>query len=365
MATTTKKKLRIFLIFFALANVNALLNTFVIISLLLAEGNKINYLHYFVYEFTGSYSFFLLIPIMLLLISKLPITKARLLLCIPVYVLTTAVLGVIHTAVMYYSRIIIFDAAGWGNYYYGYIPYRYIMETLKLSTGFLIVYLVYIYIASNKEKQEEKLKALKLEEQLTRTRLEFLKNQIHPHFLFNTLNMISSVMYESIPEADRMIANLSDLLRTTLKTSGDGVHSLEEEIRILKYYLEIMEARFKDKLEIVYIIDEDVFNALVPSFLFQPLVENSIKYGMENLSAVKIEIGAKRNGNKLLITIKDNGPGIHIEPDEVLKRGVGLSNTHERLEKLYGNEFEFTWQNLESGGLLVIITIPYCTGESE
>jgi LytS/YehU family sensor histidine kinase len=245
------------------------------------------------------------------------------------------------------------------------MPYRLVMETLKLSTGFFVVYLIYIFYESNKEKQAEKLKAVKLEEQLTRTRLEFLKNQIHPHFLFNTLNMISSVMYESVPEADRMIANLSDLLRMTLKTSGAGVHTLSEEIKILKFYLEIMEARFKDKLEIFYSVDKDVLDALVPSFLLQPLVENSIKYGMENLSTVKIEIGAKKVNSLLSITVKDNGPGIHIEPENVLKRGVGLSNTQERLEKLYGNDFVFTWQNIPTGGLLIEITFPFSTGNTE
>ena len=341
-----------------LANVSGLLNTLVIITLKLAEGGKINNLQYFVYEFTGSYSFFLLTPVMLLLTAKLPLVKGKLLARIPIYLLTIAVCGAVHTAIMYYSRIFIFDIAGWGNYYYGYIPYRYIMETIKLSTGFLLVYFVYSYIASNKEKQEEKLKAIKLEEQLTRTRLEFLKNQIHPHFLFNTLNMISSVMYESVPEADKMIANLSDLLRNTLKTSGVGVHQLREEIKILNYYLEIMQARFKDKLDVVFDLDDNCSDFPVPSFLLQPLVENSIKYGMENLLFVKIEIGGKLNQNKLEITIKDNGPGINKDPEEVLKQGVGIANTQERLEKLYGSGFEFFWQNLESGGLLVKLIIP-------
>jgi two-component system, LytTR family, sensor kinase len=357
MKLLNKKRLKIFLLFFLFANVNGLLNALVIVTLKLAETDNVAYLQYFVYEFTGSYSFFLLTPFMLLLTKKLPFVKGEILQRVPVYIFTAALLGAIHTAVMYYSRVLIFDWADWGVYYYGYIPYRYIMETIKLSTGFLLVYFVYSFILSNKEKNEEKLRAIKLEEQLTRTRLEFLRNQIHPHFLFNTLNMISSVMYESVPEADKMIADLSDLLRVSLKTQGAGTHSLKEEIKILNYYLDIMQARFKDKLDVVFELDNNCMYYPVPAFLLQPLVENSIKFGMDNLSVVKIEIGGRLIQNKLEITIKDNGPGINKDPEVVLQQGVGISNTQERLEKLYGSGFEFFWQNLESGGLMVKLII--------
>ncbi len=356
---------KLLLLLFILANINGLLNTLVILTSRLADGEKVYALHYFIYEFTGSYSFTLLIPIVLWVYSVYPIKKENKLIGIPLYFFLAVILGIIHTGIMYYSRLIIFHFAGWGEYNYGFMQYRLVMETLKLSVGFFVVYLIYNFYEVSKEKQAEKLKAVKLEEQLTRTRLEFLKNQIHPHFLFNTLNMISSVMYENVQEADRMIANLSDLLRTTLKTSGASIHTLSEEIKILKFYIEIMEARFKDKLETSYNVDSSVLTSMVPSFLLQPLVENSIKYGMENLSTVKIEIGAKKVDSRLSITIKDNGPGIHIEPEEVLKRGVGLSNTQERLEKLYGKDFEFTWQNIESGGLLIEITFPFIAGDNE
>jgi two-component system, LytTR family, sensor kinase len=360
----TKKRYKTFLFFFLLANLNAIINTLVIITSQLADGNKIKYAHYVVYEFSGSYSFFLLLPLMLLLIDKLPFTKANFLKCFVIYFLSIAAFGIIHTAIMYYSRVVIFDFAGWGKYNYGDVLYRYPMETLKLFAGFVLVYFAYSFFISNRQKHEEKLKAVKLEEQLSKTRLEILKNQIHPHFLFNTLNMISSVMYENIQEADKMIASLSDLLRVTLKTSGTVTHSLRDEITILKYYLDIMLARFKDKLEIVFNIEEKYYNSLVPSFLFQPLVENSIKYGMETLSTVKIEIGTIEKDNNLIITIKDNGPGIRFENEDVLKRGVGLSNTQERLEKIYGNNFEFSWQNLDNSGLVVKIIIPNSRGES-
>ena len=171
--------------------------------------------------------------------------------------------------------------------------------------------------------------------------------------------MISSTMYEDIHAADKMIATLSDLLRITLKNSEKGLSTLQKEIEILDLYIDIMNARFKDKLEVKLKIDEDSINALVPTFLFQPLVENSIKYGMENLTNTIIEISAKKKDDNLLIKIKDNGPGITKDFKSVLNSGVGLSNTVERLEKLYGSNYEFNWENQSEGGLLLTIEIPH------
>ena len=359
MKPISSKRLKTFLLFFLLANVSALLNTFVIITLLLAEGDKINYIKYFIYEFTGSYSFFFLIPAMIFLIRKFPITISNFFPRIPIYILTIACLGAVHTALMYYSRIMIFDFAGWGNYNYGDIPYRYIMETLKLFTGFLLVYFVYSFVVSNKEKQEEKLKTIKLEEQLSRTRLEILKNQIHPHFLFNTLNMISSTMYDDIQSADKMIADLSDLLRISLSNSNEGKILLTREIETLRLYLDIMKGRFKDKLDVEFSIDEETKNASVPSFIFQPIAENSIKFGMETLSLLKIMISSKKIDGNLILTISDNGPGIKNLSEIDVKKGVGISNTIERLEKLYGNSFKFGFDNNKPNGLIVTITIPF------
>ena len=359
-----EKKHQTILFFFLFANVVGLLNTFVVITSQLAEGEKINVVKYFIYEFSGVYSFFLLIPLMLLLFKKLPVRKNNLTTIIPIYVLTAAVLGLIHTCIMYFSRILIFQMAGWGTYDYGYLPYRYVMETLKLSLGGLTVYLIYIFIVSNREKQKEKLKAVKLEEQLSKTRLEFLKSQIHPHFLFNTLNMISSTMYDNVESADKMLADLSDLLRISLKDSKDGRITLKKEIEILELYTGIMKARFKDKLEINLSINSNTEEALVPSFILQPLVENSIKYGMETLSSLKVEITSNKNKDKLILEICDNGPGIKEIPDNILKNGLGMSNTIERLEKLYDKNFEFNWGNCSPHGFQINIVIPFQNGKT-
>ena len=350
-------RLKFSLLLFAGGTISGTLNTLVVVSTALANNEKVHFFHPLLWELTGSYSFTLLIPVMIILFKKLPLKKGFLFERIPVYIIVSFAMGFIHTNVMYYLRILLYELLNWGVYDYGYMPYRYVMETLKLCLGFWTVYVIYILIMTSKERQQEKLRAVKLEEELIKTRLEFLKSQINPHFLFNTLNMISSTMYENVENADKMIANLSDLLRISLKSSG-GMHTLKEEMDLLNLYLEIMRARFGDKLSININLKDDAKRFFVPSFLLQPVVENSIKYGMENLSGTEIEISARRFEDKLCINISDNGPGINIEPEEVLKRGVGLSNTQERLERLYGNRFEFNWENLPGKGLIVKFCLP-------
>lgn len=352
------KKYKTILFFFLLANVIALFNFLVVVSSMLAEGENPPYLKHVIYEWTGAYSFCLLVPLMLFLFFRFPISKKNYWYAIPIYFLSAGLIGVVHTFVMYTSRVTIFDFAGWGSYEYGYLPYRIIMETLKMLLGFWILYGVCVLMKINRERQIEKLRAVELEEELTRNQLKILQAQINPHFLFNTLNMISSTMYDDVQSADKMIANLSDLLRISLKNNPDGKISLHKEIEILNLYLEIMKERFREKLEINFDIDESAKSVLVPSFLLQPIVENSIKHGMETPGNLKIEITTTMKEEKLTITIKDNGPGIHHEPEIVFGKGVGLANTQERLEKLYDGKFEFYWQNLKENGLLVTIILP-------
>jgi LytS/YehU family sensor histidine kinase len=121
-----------------------------------------------------------------------------------------------------------------------------------------------------------------------------------------------------------------------------------------------MKERYKDKLDVAYQIKDECLEFPVPSFILQPLIENSIKHGMEKLSLsyLNIIIGAGIVSEKLKLFIKDNGPGIQIKPEDVFKKGIGLSNTQERLEGLYGNRFEFNWKNLENEGFVVTIMIP-------
>ncbi len=341
-----------------------LLKTNMVITERLASGYPIPWKYPFIYEMTGAGTIFLLLFPLIWFFKRFPLKRKNLARYIPFYMAVSVVFGSCHTALMWLSRELIFWVGGFGDYDYGVMTYRLIMEYNHQILTFWAVYAV-VYVAGYvRRSQEQKLKAAQLEQQLSKARLQALQMQLNPHFLFNTLNMISSTMYEDVKSADKMIAYLSDLLRMTLKRSGAQEYSLEKEQQVLHLYLEIMKARYRDKLTVHEEIETQARPALVPGFILQPLVENSIKYGMESLKEVEIIIAARRRGDRLELEVKDDGPGLPVEPEHAMKQGVGLSNTSERLEKLYGHDHSFLLLNREGGGLRIVIDLPYKVSRS-
>ncbi|MFO7888756.1 MAG: histidine kinase, partial [bacterium] len=349
----------VWLLIFLVLTVMFLSNYARFITSSLAEGRPAKYIENLICEATGIYTVLLLIPLVVWFVKKFPITRQNIFTHLPLHILGSMVYGTIHTLLMYWSRTFIFWMLNLGTYDYGRIMYRFLMEYSHQFFTYWIIYITVLFFRYVKQTQEQKLKTVQLQEQLTKVRLEALQMQLHPHFLFNTLNMISSTMYEDPKAADRMIANLSDLLRITLDSKGGEEHTLEKELEILDIYLKIMKARYKNKLTIDTHIAENTLKALVPGFILQPLVENSIKFSMENLQSTEIDIISRKEDSTLKLIIRDNGPGILGNPDIVIKNGVGLSNTAERLEKLYGDDHRFNLQNLDERGLQVEIQIPF------
>jgi LytS/YehU family sensor histidine kinase len=190
-----------------------------------------------------------------------------------------------------------------------------------------------------------------LESQLTRAELQALKMQIHPHFLFNTLNGISELMHRDVDAAERMLSHLSDLLRTTIDRSGDRFVRLEDELAFVEHYLEIEQTRFADRLRVQMEVDPGVRDALVPSFVLQPFVENAVKHGAARRSRpVTVTIGALRMDGRLRMSVTDDGPGLPSAPVP----GLGISNVSRRLECLFGDDFEL---RLGEGGPGFAVTI--------
>jgi two-component system LytT family sensor kinase len=203
------------------------------------------------------------------------------------------------------------------------------MEYTHQFFTFCLIYGIVMFGKYIRENQEQKVRASQLEQQLTRARLQALQMQLHPYFLFNTLNMISSTMYDDTRAADKMIANLSDLLRITLDAKGAEEHLLDKEWEIISLYIAIMKARFQDKLIVEKDIQDGTLKALVPGFILQRLVERAIKYSMKTLQTAEIKILSQEGAGRLKLTIEDNGSGISEEMDQVFENGVGLSNTVE------------------------------------
>jgi len=207
--------------------------------------------------------------------------------------------------------------------------------------------------------RERELAAAQLQAALARAELGALRAQLHPHFLFNTLNTIAILMEEDARAARKMLVHLGDLLRVLTRSDRTHEVSVREEIQLLESYLEIERMRFHDRLEVRVHVDPNTLDARVPDLVLQPLVENAIKHGVvPRPSGGTVEIRVHKHGAELRLEVRDDGPGIH--PDEGSRgNGLGLSNTRVRLEKLYGNRHQFELRNAEPAGLRVILTLPF------
>jgi sensor histidine kinase YesM len=207
--------------------------------------------------------------------------------------------------------------------------------------------------------RDRELKATRLESKLAQSQLQVLKMQLHPHFLFNTLNAISALLHKDAESADIMIARLGELLRTTLDNVGTQEIPLHQELEFIKPYLEIEKARLGDRLQVRMQIDPEVMDAAVPNLVLQPLVENAIRHGIAPYTQNgRIEIRAKRDNGMLRMEVEDNGPGLSLEQQVSFRAGVGITNTRARLQQLYGAEHFFEMKNGANRGLTVTVLIP-------
>ena len=213
-----------------------------------------------------------------------------------------------------------------------------------------------------RESRDRKLRASQLETRLVEAQLKTLQQQLHPHFLFNTLNAISALMHRDVAAADRTLMRLSDLLRLTLERLGDQEVTLEEELDFLRKYLDIERTRFADRLVVRFDISPETLPALVPTLLLQPLVENAIKHGVARKSgAGHIDISAHREHDKLWIEVRDDGVGLSEDALTALHKGIGVSTTRARLQHQFGADYRFEFHRL-SQGVAVVVAIPWRVG---
>jgi len=211
-----------------------------------------------------------------------------------------------------------------------------------------------------KRFRERELRAAQLQAQLSDAKLLALKNQLQPHFLFNTLHSISSLMLTDVRSADTMIARLSDLLRMSLEDDGTHLTSLKRELDFTQAYLDIEKVRFGDRLSVVFDVSPETLDAPVPHFLLQPLVENSIKHGISRcISGGEIAIRADMLRDKLRVAVSDRAADKAETAAGVPKLGIGLRGTRERLRTLYGDEQHLEIRNLGNSGVEVEILLPF------
>ena len=228
------------------------------------------------------------------------------------------------------------------------------------------------------EEQADRLARLEL--QATSAQLAMLRYQLNPHFLFNTLNSISTlVMLKQTEPANAMLTRLSAFLRHTLVNEPGGKVTVEEEIDTLKLYLDIERMRFEERLRTEFRIDDAARKAKLPSLLLQPLVENAIKYAVSpQEEGAQISVAARLVGQRLRVTVSDTGPGLQKAPQRsslgalvaggngmVTSTGVGLANIRDRLAQAYGEDHRLEIRTPAQGGFTVLIEIPYESDEEE
>ena len=237
----------------------------------------------------------------------------------------------------------------------------YLVSLDKPLVGALYYGINYFLLLEEQIDQRERL-----ESQASTAQLAMLRYQLNPHFLFNTLNSISTlVLLKQTERANAMLARLSSFLRYTLVNEPEGKVTLAQEVETLKLYLEIEKMRFEDRLRPHFRIESDTIGARLPSLLLQPLIENAIKYAVTpSENGADIWLTAAHEGHAVRIEVADNGNGEGAELAASPSTGVGLANIRDRLSQAYGAAHRFDTRKNDKGGFSVIIEIPYETGET-
>jgi sensor histidine kinase YesM len=301
-------------------------------------------------------------PLIFWLGKRFPLERPRLLRNLTILFLLGFPCAFLHLVLLHAAFNL---TLGWTSNEVAHIPFTGIMigtsaTNVMVYWGILIASQAIVYFSRYREREKS----------LAQAQLQSLKTQLNPHFLFNTLNAISELVYDDAKEAEQTIAKLSELLRMTLRTEQAQEIPLHKELEFLRKYLEIQQTLLQDRLKVDYQIAPETYGACVPNMILQPLVENSIRHGIApRRSGGTIKIVAARQNGSLILSVEDDGLGMKNEPgvgndDKSIGSndtgGIGLQNTITRLKHLYGEAHEFEIKNLsQQGGVAVKIRLPF------
>jgi signal transduction histidine kinase len=300
----------------------------------------------------------LLAPIIVELATRYQFRRGRISVFMLVHGLAMLTYSVVHTSAMFAVRKMLMQQPppkGWW--------WSVRVEYLKQFDWMFMTYLFLVGITHalefRRESERRAVDAAQLETRLVEAQLQALQRQLHPHFLFNTLNAIAGLMRTDVDAADRMMDRLGDLLRMTLNTSNIHEVSLKEELEVLQKYLDIEQVRLGDRMTVSIDIHPETLDAQVPNFLLQPLVENAVRHGIApNARPGYLAITADRHGDRLAMQILNSGEGVPPHRLTLLNQGVGLANTRARLEHRYPNDHSLLFSNANPG-FRVTVNIPF------
>ncbi|HEY0929969.1 MAG TPA: histidine kinase [Gemmatimonas sp.] len=306
--------------------------------------------------------------LILTLVDRVKLDTARLLPWLTVHIGASALVCIIDVFVIAWLDHI-FGAVGQVTSYaftlrvvlVNHLDFQVVLYWAVLGAAYMVEFV--------RRYRERDRAATELEQKLARTQLEALRMQLNPHFLFNALNSVAELMEMDVREAQRTLTRVSDLLRLSLRSAGQPMIPVWQEIELVELYLQIARVRYGAGLEADITVDPSIVDDMVPSFLMQPLVENALKHGLapgHRDQCIEVKVG--RQGNTIEIVVQDNGKGLDgllttsgrflAAVPSVDGLGIGLTNTRSRLTMLYGDRYAFRMSNLPTGGCRVEIRLP-------
>jgi hypothetical protein len=305
-----------------------------------------------------------LTPLIFASARRVPVTRRRWGRPVAFHVVTAVVMSAVAPTVACALFCLFWRGTTWTEvtgpmmpYWRGTLAFRAVSDPLTygmiLAAGFAL--------RAYDENRERERNAADMRRALVATQVEALKMKLQPHFLFNTLNSISFLAVEKdVKGVVSMVERLGDLLRSSMRVTGRQLVTVREEVALANQYLEIEEIRFTDRLTVTRRIAPGALDALIPSLVLQPMIENSIKHGFSRrIDASRLEVAIRRDGDALVVTVEDDGPGVPPGWDLATHCGRGLKNVIERLEKLYPGDWAFTLRNQPHGGAVARLRIPW------
>ena len=325
-----------------------------------ARGRPDNFWHEFLVASTDWYVWAALTPVVLFFCRRIRITSDNWLSAVPMHVAAGIAISFLQLAIQVQLNFLVNP-----GYKMTYWRVLYFFATFKLHMNLLTYWVI---VALNhgiyyyEQSRARELAWSRMEANLANAQLQVLNMQLHPHFLFNTLHSISTLISEDPQSARQMVLKLSELLRASLNKIEQSEVPLHQELDLLECYLSIEQTRFKDRLAIEREIDKNALACAVPTMILQPLVENAVRHGIgKHKQADCVSIVAQRANDRLLLEVR-NRVGSVENGGSTPARGIGLANTRARLEQLYGSHHSFEIENRESGGVAVKISFP-ATGD--
>jgi two-component system, LytTR family, sensor kinase len=297
-------------------------------------------------------------PLFIRLARRFPMTDGGWRVAVPVQ-LTVIILVAAITSVLHHLLVMQFLFGARGASITRGLWVVTVTRTATTLVPFLALVVGIYALELYRQARTRELESAHLRAQLAETRLEMLSTQLRPHFLFNTLQGVSTLMHRDVAAADAMLGRLSDLLRESLSRDGRPEVTLAEELEVLDQYVGIARERFGERLQFTVQVSPEALDAMVPFFVLQPLVENALEHGVARRAGRgHVTVSAERMEEWLEIAVADDGPGIVGPPQE----RIGLRNTRERLRQLHGDRQSLTLQTMPEAGMRVVVRLPYVPG---